>query len=44
MWAVGLGPVERVGNAHVVLSGLDDIHWAELLSRLVKVGSTRKGI
>ncbi len=34
MWAVGLGPVDRVGAAHVVLPNLADIHWAELLRRL----------
>ncbi len=34
MWAVGLGPVERVGNAHVVLSSLEGIHWNELLAKL----------
>ncbi len=30
MWAVGLGPEERVGKAHVVLPRLEGVHWAEL--------------
>lgn len=34
MSAVGLGPVERVGKAHVVLPNLDGICWADLLSEL----------
>jgi kojibiose phosphorylase len=34
MWAVGLGPVERVGAAHVVLPSLEKVHWAELLDKL----------
>jgi kojibiose phosphorylase len=36
MWAVGLGPVERVGAAHIVLPGLENIHWAELLELLAQ--------
>jgi kojibiose phosphorylase len=34
MWAVGLGPVERVGAAHVVLPSLEGVRWAELLTKL----------
>lgn len=34
MWAVGLGPVERVGTAHVVLSSLKGVRWADLRARL----------
>lgn len=30
MWAVGLGPVERVGAAHVVLNSLAGVHWSDL--------------
>jgi kojibiose phosphorylase len=30
MWAIGLGPVERVGAAHVVLPSLAGVHWADL--------------
>lgn len=34
MWAVGLGPVERVGAAHVVLPSLAGIKWADLRTKL----------
>ncbi|NJM72760.1 MAG: beta-phosphoglucomutase [Scytonema sp. RU_4_4] len=34
MWAVGLGPTERVGAAHVVLPSLAGVHWTELLDKL----------
>lgn len=34
MYAVGLGPVERVGDAHVVLSNLEGIHWSDLLTQI----------
>ena len=34
MRAVGLGPVERVGAAHVVLPSLEGVHWPELLAKL----------
>ncbi len=37
MWAVGLGPVERVGAAHVVLPSLEGVRWADLLARLGQV-------
>ena len=30
MWVVGLGPVERVGAAHLVRESLEGLHWAEL--------------
>ncbi|MEA5579220.1 beta-phosphoglucomutase [Anabaena sp. UHCC 0451] len=30
MWAVGMGPPERVGTAHIVLPSLAGITWAEL--------------
>jgi kojibiose phosphorylase len=33
MWAVGLGPDDRVGEAHVVLSNLKG-HWTETLAQL----------
>ena len=36
MWAVGLGPVERVGVAHVVLPSLEGVHWADLRARLTQ--------
>ncbi|MCC5635935.1 beta-phosphoglucomutase [Nostoc sp. CHAB 5844] len=34
MWAVGLGPVERVGAAHVVLPSLAGVKWADLKAKL----------
>lgn len=34
MWAVGLGPEERVGEAHVVLPSLENVHWAMLQEKL----------
>jgi kojibiose phosphorylase len=34
MWAVGLGPVERVGTAHVVLPSLEGVHWSDLRTKL----------
>jgi beta-phosphoglucomutase len=34
MQVIGLGPVERVGNAHIVLPSLEGIHWAELRDQL----------
>lgn len=36
MWAVGLGPAERVGAAHVVLPSLADVRWAGLYDRLIR--------
>jgi beta-phosphoglucomutase len=32
MWSVGLGPVERVGSAHIVLPSLEGVHWTDLLA------------
>jgi beta-phosphoglucomutase len=37
MWAVGLGPDERVGAAHTVLPSLEGVHWASLCARLAEV-------
>lgn len=34
MLAVGLGPVERVGKAHIVLPSLADIRWQDLHSQI----------
>ncbi len=31
MWVLGLGPVDRVGAAHVVLPDLQGVSWLELL-------------
>ncbi len=41
MWAVGLGSVERVGAAHVVLPGLEGVRWADLRVRLEEVARQR---
>jgi HAD superfamily hydrolase (TIGR01509 family) len=42
MWAVGLGPEERVGSAHVVLSSLDGIHWDDLRARLTQAAEQKR--
>ncbi|MBW4673773.1 MAG: beta-phosphoglucomutase [Desmonostoc geniculatum HA4340-LM1] len=34
MWAVGIGPVERVGAAHVVFPSLAGVKWADIRSQL----------
>jgi len=39
MWAVGLGPTERVGAAHVVLPSLTGVHWTELREKLTAVSA-----
>ncbi len=35
-WAVGVGPENRVGAAHLVISGFDGIKWTTLIERLDK--------
>ncbi|MGI8505043.1 MAG: hypothetical protein ACR2LR_28540 [Hassallia sp.] len=35
MGAVGLGPVERVGKAHVVLPSLENVCWQDLQQQIV---------
>jgi beta-phosphoglucomutase len=40
MWAVGLGPAQRVGQAHIVLPSLEGVFWDELLARLLSVAET----
>jgi len=37
MWAVGLGPRQRVGVAHVVIDSLAGVRWADLHARLAEV-------
>jgi beta-phosphoglucomutase len=37
MRTVGLGPVERVGAAHVTLPSLEGVRWADLLARLTPI-------
>jgi kojibiose phosphorylase len=39
MWAVGLGPAERVGAAHVILPSLAGVHWTELREKLRAVSA-----
>lgn len=34
MWVVGLGPVERVGAAHIVYESLAGLRWSDLLAKL----------
>ncbi len=36
MWAIGLGPVERVGEADLVLPSLAGTSWSSLLTKLIK--------
>jgi beta-phosphoglucomutase len=35
MWAVGLGPEERVGEANLVLPDLEGIHWSDIQTQLL---------
>ncbi len=37
MWAIGLGPTERVGAAHVVLPSLEGVKWADLRTKLSNI-------
>ncbi|EKQ69440.1 beta-phosphoglucomutase [Leptolyngbyaceae cyanobacterium JSC-12] len=41
MWAVGLGSVERVKDAHVMFPSLAGVHWADLLDCLTQVTSLK---
>ncbi|MEA5563979.1 beta-phosphoglucomutase [Anabaena sp. UHCC 0399] len=36
MWAIGIGPQERVGTAHIVLPNLAGVTWKDLQSQLSK--------
>ena len=36
MWAIGLGPAERVGAAHMVLPSLDGVTWTDLQAKLAQ--------
>ncbi|MEH2124376.1 beta-phosphoglucomutase [Nostoc sp.] len=42
MWAVGLGPVERVGAAHIVLPSLEGIKWADLREQLSNISRQKQ--
>jgi len=35
-WVVGIGPEDRVGTAHLVISGFDGLNWKTLIERLDK--------
>jgi HAD superfamily hydrolase (TIGR01509 family) len=37
MWVVGLGPVDRVGEAHIVLPNLQGVNWPDLLNKFLKI-------
>ncbi|HIK06976.1 MAG TPA: beta-phosphoglucomutase [Trichormus sp. M33_DOE_039] len=34
MWAIGIGPAERVGKAHIVLPSLAGVNWRDLQAQL----------
>jgi kojibiose phosphorylase len=34
MWAVGVGPENRVGEAHIIIPNFDGVTWPDLLKRL----------
>lgn len=38
MWAVGLGPIERVGAAHAVFPSLAGVKWADITAKLQAIG------
>ncbi|WP_427159810.1 beta-phosphoglucomutase [Aliinostoc sp. HNIBRCY26] len=40
MWAIGIGPVERVGKAHIVLPNLAGVTWKDLQFRFTHKLST----
>ena len=42
MWTLGLGPVERVGAAHIVLPSLEGVRWADVLAQLAQVAEQTK--
>jgi beta-phosphoglucomutase len=39
MWAIGLGPAARLGEAHIVLPGLTGVHWRDLQTKLSRCES-----
>jgi kojibiose phosphorylase len=41
MWAVGLGPAERVGTAHIVLPNLQETSWNDLQTKLSRLQPQR---
>ncbi|BAY39840.1 hypothetical protein NIES2111_42170 [Nostoc sp. NIES-2111] len=40
MWTIGLGPVERVGAADIVLPNLASVTWVDLRSKFQKLADT----
>ncbi|QLE46236.1 hypothetical protein FD723_39265 (plasmid) [Nostoc sp. C052] len=45
MWSIGLGPVERIGSANIVLPNLTGVHLSDLqtqLGRYLKTSSSNK--
>ncbi|MDM9381908.1 beta-phosphoglucomutase [Chlorogloeopsis sp. ULAP01] len=42
MWTVGLGPISRVGEAHVVLPNLADTDWTQLRAKLSDVATQQQ--
>ncbi len=44
MWTVGLGPVERVGAAHIVLPSLEGVTWAELQAKFSCTATRQQAI
>jgi kojibiose phosphorylase len=42
MWTVGLGPADRVGEAHVVLDSLKGVRWSDLAARLAGASPARE--
>ncbi len=41
MWVVGLGPADRVGQAHIVLPNLQGVHWQYLLNQFISIFSKK---
>ncbi|MGF2035802.1 MAG: beta-phosphoglucomutase [Nostoc sp. CmiVER01] len=41
MWAIGLGPTERVGAAHIVLPSLEGVTWADLRTKLSNIAKQK---
>jgi kojibiose phosphorylase len=44
MWAIGLGPQERVGTAHRVLPNLDGVRWHDLVQQLSQVRAIESAV
>ncbi|MBD2296052.1 beta-phosphoglucomutase [Anabaena sphaerica FACHB-251] len=44
MWAVGMGPPERVGNAHIVLPCLDGMTWGKLQGKFRDIALEKRAV